>query len=45
MKKTEKKYFNQLTNLLGLDHNPDYLEYKVGEKASLDLLIIDFLDI
>ena len=40
MIKKEKKYFNQLTNLMGLDHNPDYLGYKVGEKASLDLLII-----
>ena len=40
MKKKEKKYFNQLTNLLGLDHNPDYLGYKVGEKASFDLLIV-----
>ena len=25
---------------MGLDHNPNYLGYKVGEKASLDLLII-----
>ena len=40
MKKKEKKYFNQLNNLLGLDHNPDYLGYKLGEKASIDLLII-----
>ena len=38
--KKEKKYFNQLNNLLGLDHNPDYLGYKLGEKASIDLLII-----
>ena len=40
MIKKEKKYFNQLKNLLGLDHNPDYLGYKLGEKASIDLLII-----
>ena len=40
MIKKEKKYFNQLTNLLGLDHNLDYLGYKLGEKASIDLLII-----
>ena len=40
MTKREKKYFNQLTNLLGLDHNLNYLGYKFGEKASIDLLII-----
>ena len=40
MIKKEKKYFNQLNNLLGLDHNPDYFGYKLGEKASIDLLII-----
>ena len=40
MIKKEKKYFNQLNNLLGLDHNPNYLGYKFGEKASIDLLII-----
>ena len=40
MIKKEKKYYNQLNNLLGLDHNPDYLGYKLGEKASIDLLII-----
>ena len=40
MIKKEIKYFNQLSNLMDLDHNPDYLGYKVGEKASLDLLII-----
>ena len=40
MIKKEKKYFNQLSNLMNLDHNPDYIGYKVGEKASLDLLII-----
>ena len=38
--KKEKKYFNQLNNLLGLDHNLDYLGYKLGEKASIDFLII-----
>ena len=40
MIKKEKKYFNQLNNLMSLDHNPDYLGYKLGEKASIDLLII-----
>ena len=40
MLKKEKKYFHQLSNLMKIDHNPDYLGYKVGEKASLDLLII-----
>ncbi len=40
MIKKEKKYFNQLNNLLGLEHNPDYIGYKLGEKASIDLLII-----
>ena len=40
MIKKEKKYFNQLSNLMNLEHNPDFLGYKVGEKASLDLLII-----
>ena len=38
--KKEKKYFKQLNNLMGLDPNPDYLGYKLGEKASIDLLII-----
>jgi len=38
--KKEKKYFNQLNNLLNFDYNPDYLGYKVGEKASLDFFII-----
>ena len=38
--KKEKKYFNQLNDLLNFDHNPDYLGYKVGEKASLDFFII-----
>ena len=40
MIKKEKKYFSQLSNLMNVDHNPDYLGYKVGEKASLDFLII-----
>ena len=40
MIKKEKKYFDLLKNLLGLDYNPDYLGYKLGEKASIDLLII-----
>ncbi len=40
MIKKEKKYFDQINNLLGLDHNPDYLGYKLGEKASIDLLVI-----
>ena len=40
MLKKEKKYFHQISNLMKIDHNPDYLGYKVGEKASLDLLII-----
>ena len=38
--KKEKKYFNRLNDLLNFDHNPDYLGYKVGEKASLDFFII-----
>ena len=38
--KKEKKYFNQLKYLLNFDYNPDYLGYKVGEKASLDFFII-----
>jgi len=38
--KKEKKYFNQLSNLLNFEHNPDYLGYKVGEKASLDFFTI-----
>ena len=38
--KKEKKYFNQLKDLLNFDYNPDYLGYKVGEKASLDFFII-----
>ena len=38
--KKEKKYFNQLNDLLNFDYNPDYLGYKVGEKTSLDFFII-----
>ena len=40
MLKKEKKYFNLLGNLMAFDHNPNYLGYKVGNKTSLDLLII-----
>ena len=40
MSKKEKKYFNQLNDLMNFDHNPDYLGYKVGEKPSLDFLVI-----
>ncbi len=40
MLKKEKKYFNQLSDLMNFDYNPDYLGYKLGEKASLDFLII-----
>ena len=40
MSKKEKKYFNLLNDLMNFDHNPDYLGYKVGEKPSLDFLVI-----
>ena len=40
MLKKEKKYYNQLSDLMKLDHNPDYLGYKVGVKASLDVLAL-----
>ena len=40
MSKKEKKYFNQLNDLMNFDHNPDYLGYKVGERPSLDFLVI-----
>ena len=40
MLKKEKKYYNQLSDLLKLDYNPDYLGYKVGIKASLDILVL-----
>ena len=40
MLKKEKKYYNQLSDLMKLDHNPDYLGYKVGVKASLDVLVL-----
>ena len=40
MLKKEKKYYTQLSELMKLDHNPDYLGYKVGVKASLDVLVL-----
>ncbi len=40
MSKKEKKYFKNLSYLIDFEHNPDYLGYKLGEKASLDFLII-----
>ena len=40
MLKKEKKYYNQLSDLMKLDYNPDYLGYKVGIKASLDVLVL-----
>ena len=40
MLKKEKKYYNQLSDLMKLDYNPDYLGYKVGVKASLDVLLL-----
>ncbi len=40
MFKKEKKYFKHLSALMNFDYDPDYLGYKVGEKASLDFLII-----
>ena len=40
MSKKEKKYFKDLSALLDFEHNSDYLGYKVGEKSSLDFLII-----
>ena len=40
MLKKEKKYYNQLSDLMKLDYNPDYLGYKFGIKASLDILIL-----
>ncbi len=41
MYKKEKKYFNQLNDLKNFDRSLDYLGYKVGEKTSLDFLIIE----
>ena len=40
MLKKEKKYYNQLSDLMKLDYNPDYLGYKLGVKASLDVLVL-----
>ena len=40
MLKKEKKYYYQLSDLMKLDYNPDYLGYKVGIKASLDVLVL-----
>ena len=40
MLKKEKKYYNQLSDLMKLDYNPDYLGYKVGIKASLDVIVL-----
>ena len=40
MLKKDKKYYNQLSDLMKLDYNPDYLGYKLGIKASLDVLIL-----
>lgn len=40
MSKKEKRYFKSLSELINFEHNSDYLGYKVGEKLSLDLLII-----
>ena len=40
MSKKEKRYFKSLSELINFEHNSDYLGYKVGEKSSLDLLII-----
>ena len=40
MLKKEKKYYNQLSDIMKLDYNPDYLGYKLGIKASLDVLIL-----
>jgi tRNA nucleotidyltransferase/poly(A) polymerase len=40
MSKREKKCFKDLSALIDFEHNSDYLGYKVGEKSSLDFLII-----
>lgn len=40
MLKKEKKYYNQLSDLMKLGYNPDYLGYKVGIKASLDVIVL-----
>ena len=40
MSKKEKKCFKDLSALIDTEHNSDYLGYKLGEKSSLDFLII-----
>ena len=40
MSKREKKCFKGMSALIDFEHNSDYLGYKVGEKSSLDFLII-----
>ena len=40
MLKKEKKYYNQLSDIMKLDYNPDCLGYKMGIKASLDILVL-----
>ena len=40
MSKKEKKCFKDLSAIIAFEHNSDYLGYKVGEKLSLDFLII-----
>lgn len=40
MSKREKKCFKDMSALIDFEHNSDYLGYKVGEKSSLDFLII-----
>ena len=40
MSKREKKCFKDMSALIDFEHSSDYLGYKVGEKSSLDFLII-----
>ena len=40
MSKREKKCFKDMSALIDFEHNSDYLGYKVGEKSSLDFVII-----
>ena len=40
MSKREKKCFKDMSALIDFEHNSDYLGYKLGEKSSLDFLII-----
>jgi len=40
MSKREKKCFKDMSTLIDFEHNSDYLGYKVGEKSSLDFVII-----